>query len=131
MSSIVAKPAPMSPPSDPLMTEEEFLERYGHLSGVELVRGASALFISFTRLPAGEMPDDLPVPPDLVQEIGREPPHFSTNSLIRALRISTGSLLRLRCWKPMCPLPGRSLIAGASVSSCRFTFWSNFDRSTS
>ena len=52
------------------------------------------------------------------------PPRYF-NSLIRAPRIITGSLLRLRCWNPMCPFRGRSLTGGASVPSCRFTGWSN------
>jgi Uma2 family endonuclease len=39
MSSIAAELAPLPSPSDPLLTAAEFLEQYGHRSGVELVRG--------------------------------------------------------------------------------------------
>ena len=35
----------------------------------DTVRGADALFVRFTRLPPGELPDDLTVPPDLVLEV--------------------------------------------------------------
>ena len=35
----------------------------------ETVRGADVLYVSYTRLPAGPIPDDLPVPPDLVVEV--------------------------------------------------------------
>ncbi len=132
MSSIAIELAPVPPPANPLLTAAEFLERFGHLSGVELVRGrvvwenrptrpageqpmprfrhgvvsyravraiadfveanrlgwiaindtfvrtdtdpdtvrgADVLFVRFSRLPAGDTPDDLPVPPDLVLEV--------------------------------------------------------------
>ncbi len=39
MSSIVTKTAPLLPPSDPLMTEEEFLARHGGELNVELLDG--------------------------------------------------------------------------------------------
>lgn len=133
MSAPSAAPASSTPShtSEGLLTAEEFMAKYGHLKGVELVRGrvvwpgqpspptehrmpkfrhgvvsyravrvlsdfieanrlgwvaindtfvrteadpstvrgADVLFVSYTRLPAGEPPEDLSIPPDLVVEV--------------------------------------------------------------